>query len=307
MRLTILTAILIVATNSFVLDSLCQEIEQATKELGGQILASLQAKDAERIAVIEFSDLSGQITPLGRLLSEELIGQLFASNAERFQIVERSKLEEVLGEQRLGVNGLLEQKNVQTFGKVLGVEAILTGTVAVFEHRLRINSRLIAVPSGQIFATAHAYMSRDGISEDFLKADSDAGQEDNGEPGSTMKPVATREVSLFTFDLLSCIKATRLITCEVVVTNNGADRYLELDARDTFLYDQRGYKFTAVRVRAGELESGSNFRKFFITEIPTEVTVFFEGVPSTIEFIKILGVQFDSQNLEFRDVRFSER
>lgn len=115
-----------------------QQIDQAVQDLAGQILDSLQAEGKTKIAVIELTDLSGQVTPLGRLVAEEMISQLFTRGGTRLKLVERAKLDEVLGEQRLGVKGLLEKQNVETFGRILGVQAILTGTVAVFDDRVQV-------------------------------------------------------------------------------------------------------------------------------------------------------------------------
>ena len=288
-----------------------QQIDQAIQELSSQILDSLQAKGKTKIAVVEFSDLSGQVTPLGRLVADELISQLFTRSGERLKLVERAKLEEVLGEQRLGVKGLLEKQSVETFGRVLGVEAILTGTYAVLEDRVRINARLIAVPSAELFATAATYLSRLGLADGLFVPESNEG----GKPGTPKKapppgPIASKEYKGINYELLRCDRETRLITCHFVLTNNGADRdytLLVTSGSGTFLYDQRGHQFFVTRVRVADVEASDYVvRKFLITEIPTPAQLFFEGVPSTIEFIKILHLSTNDGDIEFRDVHFSD-
>lgn len=291
-----------------------QQIDQAVGELSGQILDSLQAEGKTKVAVVELTDLSGEVTPLGRLVAEEMISQLFNRGGEQLQLIERGKLEEVLGEQRLGIKGLLEKENVETFGRVLGVEAILTGTIAVLQDRVRINARLIAVPSAELFATAATYMSRLGLDESYLEPEtaettsggSRGGSGSGGAPG----PVATKEYKGISYELIGCSQTTRLVTCDLVLTNNLSDREYHIDidyGSETYLYDQRGYQFFVSRIRLGDVEADDGeLEKLLITEIPTEAKLFFEGVPSSIEFIKILHISTGDGDVEFRDVHFSD-
>lgn len=239
--------------------SQAQQIDQAVQELTGQILDSLQAEGKTKIAVIELTDLSGQVTPLGRLVAEELISQLFTRGGSRLKLIERSKLDEVLGEQRLGVKGLLEKQNVETFGRILGVEAILTGTIAPLDERVRINARLIAVPSAELFATAATYLSRQGLAASFFVAETTEAP-GGGTPGKPPRPGpgARQDFKGISYELLGCDRETRLITCHLVLTNNGADREYWLAVQwneGTYLYDQRGHQFKVSRVRLADVET----------------------------------------------------
>lgn len=291
-----------------------QQIEQAVGVLSDQILESLHAQGKTNVAVVELTDLSGQVTPLGRLVSEELISQLFHRGGKELKLIERSKLDAVLGEQKLGVTGLLEKQHVEAFGRILGVQAILTGSIAVLQDRVRINIRLIGVPSAELFATAATYMSRLGLDESYFEPESP--RESVGDATSRDKesrpagPIASKSLHQISYELLGCTKATRLITCHLVLTNNGADRdyWLAVDGgSQTYIYDQRGYGFLSTRVRLADVEANGNVaHKFLITEIPTEATIFFEGVPSSIEFIKILHLSTNDGDLEFRDVHFKD-
>jgi TolB-like protein len=293
-----------------------QQIEQAVEDLTTQIVETLQSQGKTKIAVLELTDLSGSSIPLGRLIAEELVSQLFAQGDNRFQLVERSKLEEVLGEQRLGVSGLLEKQNLETFGRVLGVEAILTGTIAVLEDRVRINTRLIGVPSAQLAATASTFMGKLGVPESYLQPDSslsstspeqNSRQVSNGDTDQ-VGPTASQELQGVTLDLLRCNQATRLIACDFVVTNNGVDRdfWVAITWNDrTLLYDQRGHVFPVSRIQLADVTATNGGAKIFlITEIPTKMTISFEGVPSAIEFVKILQVTTSVGTVHFRDIRF---
>lgn len=59
-----------------------------------------------------------------------VVGELVRSGA--MQVVERERLEQILGEQKLGKLGVLDPKTVAEAGKVLGVQYLLLGTVTDF-------------------------------------------------------------------------------------------------------------------------------------------------------------------------------
>jgi len=48
-----------------------------------------------------------------------------------FELVERSRLSQVLGEQRLGSSGVVDESQAAQVGKILGVDALVTGSLAV--------------------------------------------------------------------------------------------------------------------------------------------------------------------------------
>jgi TolB-like protein len=292
-----------------------QGLEQAVQELTDQLLASLTAAPDNKIAVIEFTDLSGQPLLAGRLIAEEITTAMFQGGRSGVRLVERSKLEEVIREQKRGTSGLLDSQDVQAFGKALGVDGVLTGTIATLTHSLRINTRLIAVPSAEVLGTASIYLNRDGIPESLLAptSTSQASQADNGganapeaEP-AIFKP-RSQENKGITYELLRCYRNDRDIACDLLVTNNAADRELRVRGGDnypTVLYDQRGHTFEPSVVRLADAESPYDVRKRVLADIPTELNFTFKGMPAAIEFIKVLSINTDDGRVEFRDVHFA--
>jgi len=51
-----------------------------------------------------------------------------------FQVVERSQLEKILEEQALGQSGVVDQEQVAELGKMLGVQALVTGNISVSQR-----------------------------------------------------------------------------------------------------------------------------------------------------------------------------
>lgn len=75
----------------------------------------------QRVAVINFGGPQGDAA--ADAMTQYLVG--YGAN-----VVERQRLQSVLNEQRLGAAGLLDPATVKRVGKLLGVDALIVGTVS---------------------------------------------------------------------------------------------------------------------------------------------------------------------------------
>jgi curli biogenesis system outer membrane secretion channel CsgG len=57
----------------------------------------------------------------------------------RFEVVERALLQKILEEQKLSMTGVIDKSSASQIGKVLGVKAIITGSVLKFKKTIEIN------------------------------------------------------------------------------------------------------------------------------------------------------------------------
>lgn len=87
----------------------------------------------ERVAVMGFTDapnVPGSGKEIADIAGLEML-------KKGYDILERNQVEVILHEQRLGLSGVLESETVNQVGKILGVKAIITGTVGSY-HREKI-------------------------------------------------------------------------------------------------------------------------------------------------------------------------
>lgn len=143
--------------------ALCASPARAIDDL--QTLAKTMASSASahrirRVAVVPFTAPRGSASYDGAIVSERLVTQILARGG--LDVVERRYLEKILEEQRLGAFGIMDPGTVKTLGKVLGVDAILTGSVTPLRgERVEINARLINAETAQILAAAGAVTVKD--------------------------------------------------------------------------------------------------------------------------------------------------
>ena len=284
--------------------------EAKLQMLTNQIVISLSEKKKAKIAIIEFSDLQGNINDFGRYLSEELITRLFLTN--KFEVIERHMLNKVLKEHQLTLSGLIDTNSAQELGRLLGVDAVASGSISDLGNTVKVNARLISTETGEIFSVASVTFLKDEVitklmnesnpQENQIISDS-KGIHDN-------KEVIGTEVNRdhFSIKLLSCMKEDRIVTCSLNITNNSEDDVdIYLLLRETKFYDQSGneYLTTIAKIANSSSKIGwYRLEKQIVAGTSVPVELIFEDVASSSSTISLLNLRFASDlgDIKFRDI-----
>lgn len=123
--------------------TLCQQFPQDIRcNLSSPPAGSLQPSQPTsrpRIAVLEFdfSSLSSpySIPNASRGVSDVLVDRLV--NSGTFVVIERSRIDAVLQEQNLGTSGRVDANTAAQLGRILGVDAVILGSVTQFDVSVR--------------------------------------------------------------------------------------------------------------------------------------------------------------------------
>lgn len=146
----------ILACTVIILVSGCTITPRLPDELQFRPVGLKQAVDLKgihRIAVAEFKNYTGNREAPARvqgLLTEEL------QKTRRFELLERSQMEQALKEVALGQTGLIDEKTAKEAGKLVGADAVLVGEISSYQHEVkqieyryqRERSQMIPVPPG---------------------------------------------------------------------------------------------------------------------------------------------------------------
>lgn len=81
-----------------------------------------------RIGVVDFENKSGFGARIGTAASDILVTEL--AKTGRFVVVERDKLNRIMEEQKLQASGAIDARTAVQVGKILGLNAIVTGAVS---------------------------------------------------------------------------------------------------------------------------------------------------------------------------------
>jgi len=104
--------------------------------------------NVERVAVLPFVSSTGHHPEDGMVMAERLIGSLV--QVGKVRVVERELLQTIMKEHYLTTSGIVSPEGRRQIGKVLAVDAIVTGSFVSFGRRSAVNPRLIHVETGDI-------------------------------------------------------------------------------------------------------------------------------------------------------------
>ena len=118
-------------------------IDQMIEEL--VIDLSKQKPDINSIAVWRIKSQTAGLDV--EMIRKKLITQLVLN---RFKIVTRERLNELLEEQSFSLSGAIDENSAAAIGKLIGVEGFIDGYASIENNRLILNFTLIKTTSGVI-------------------------------------------------------------------------------------------------------------------------------------------------------------
>jgi len=119
------------------LDRLAQETAIALKRYGHPA-----------VAVYPFYQTPGKITDASRIISEDFSIAL-DKYRERFKIIDRSYMEQMMEEHQLNAEGLIDPRTAKKFGMIIAADYYITGTITLFKRALRISVFAINTETGE--------------------------------------------------------------------------------------------------------------------------------------------------------------
>jgi len=116
-------------------DSQSQGNQPAAKPPAPEVVYAPYTGPKKRIAVSKFENKVKGVYGswnIGEGMSEMLTTELMKTN--RFVVVERQALQDILGEQELGQTGIIQRDTAAKVGQVLGAQILVRGVVSEFEQ-----------------------------------------------------------------------------------------------------------------------------------------------------------------------------
>ena len=127
-----------------------QTLDREMAGLADKLSKALVAKGCKNVAALDFTDIQGQPTELGRFLSEQLTVEIVATAS--VSMVDRANLKSILAEHKLTEEGLVNPANAKKLGEFAGVDAILIGNATVLDDGVVLMVKAISTASAQIVA-----------------------------------------------------------------------------------------------------------------------------------------------------------
>ena len=133
----------------------------ALQEAMRTIAGKLPTENHQMVAVIPFAERGIGTTLLGEYVAEKLMIALSATG--RVQLVERSRLETVYQEQKLGATGLIDDETAASVGNIAGAQAAIVGILTNIGDCWELTARLLGTSDARVLAMAEVRFSTQSV------------------------------------------------------------------------------------------------------------------------------------------------
>lgn len=301
-------------------------LEQRLGELSKEISDELTGNQKTTVAIAEFVDLDGKVTSFGKFLAEELVTRLYKT--KKLKVIERQRLDKVIAEQKLSLTDIIEASSAKRLGRILGVDAIVTGTISELGNNFRINARIINTETGELLAAAGVSVVKDQEVCSLINCGAQSALINRVEtqsstpkvqptpiPSSSPRSTSTsikNDSNFFTFELQKCRLSGTNVICDFMITNNDKDRTLDLAT--SVMFDDFNNEYYSRRSQLANSQ-GNRGQAFLVSGVPAKARLTFENVSpnaATMTLLKLTCYVYgDSRRgekffIEYRNISLRE-
>jgi len=132
---------------------------QELSMLSGALADGVKELPGLKLAVLAFTYTSEKASE-GPVVVQERLTTLLAQN-KKITLIERGLMKKVMEELNLQASGAMDEETVKKLGKLLGADAVVTGTLNdVSEDTTEVNARVVETETGKILSAASATIKR---------------------------------------------------------------------------------------------------------------------------------------------------
>jgi TolB-like protein len=149
-------------------NAIAQDLKGAVEQLARDLGNSVPEGRLLVVAISDFPDLQGTVSDLGRYVAERLVTRLSA-RPEKFRVIERRRLDQVLTELRLSLTDLVDPAKAEQLGKMLGAQAIVVGTLSDLGNNVDIDARIIEIGTNSTLPGVSVTLSKEDTVRQLLE------------------------------------------------------------------------------------------------------------------------------------------
>jgi hypothetical protein len=132
-----------------------QDVDKELSDLAGKLATQINGQGKKKVAVLDFTDLQGGSSELGKYIAEQLTVNLVMGKRD-FSVLDRANLKSILAEHKLTATGLVDPENAKKLGMFAGVDALILGTIIPKGPNTSINAKIVTTDTAEIVGAAKA-------------------------------------------------------------------------------------------------------------------------------------------------------
>uniref|UniRef100_UPI00405693DD FlgO family outer membrane protein n=1 Tax=Candidatus Electronema sp. TaxID=2698783 RepID=UPI00405693DD len=291
--------------------------EKEIEQLSAQMAEKITGKGKKTVAVVDFTDLEGNVTQLDQFIAEEFSVAL-ASAGKGFRVIDRTRLKSIIKENKLAATGLIDLATASKLGKIAGVDALVIGTLTPFGDNVRLTVKVLDSETADIIDSAKSNFAKTQAIDELLgkevAQEKPATERSATATKKTDRGYATQEVKGFTFNVKECKKSGEFLTCSVSATSNNKDKEIGIWANNyagrTVLYDDIGNEYTASKIVLGEQWDEQSLSRRLVAGVPTIASFEFKGINQSANMVALFEITCRAEDerfaVQFRNVPISK-
>ncbi len=135
------------------------DMDSQIAKIADSLVSQIKASGKKKVTVLDFTDLQGNTSELGRFIAEQISVDL-VEKRDGFSIMDRANLKTILDEHKLTIEGLVEPENAKKLGQFSGVDAIILGNVTPLDNEVSITAKIITTDTAEIVGAAKGYVTK---------------------------------------------------------------------------------------------------------------------------------------------------
>jgi TolB-like protein len=215
------------------------------------------------IGIVNFTNANNEVTPLGRLLAEEVSGELNLQNSS-LTIIDRSRVNYWMVKENISVDQLSNPEIADRISEKAEIVLVLMGSITPIDDFLRLNLKVINLKTGEVVAYERAELRQNNFfeslvdvaittitpKEDFIPKS--APQKFN-DYTTTLTPKIEEKTNVYNpkdasflphkteinnleFKLRACKRSTNMVSIFFTITNKSDDITLKIDDKGVIIY-----------------------------------------------------------------------
>jgi TolB-like protein len=264
--------------------------QREVQDMSARLAEKIANSGKKTVAVVDFTDLQGNVTELGRYLAEEFSVALEES-AKNFQVIDRTHLKAILQEHQLATSGIIDPGTARKLGQIAGVEALVTGTITPFGDTVNVSVKALDPATAVMIGAARGDIAKTPAINEILNK----GIEQTGkQPHPPLPPNQTVVVDDIEFGVKSCEWSGTTLVCRLALTNRSQeDRQLEFEV--SRMIDDSGNEYRCERCRFGSKENRcypfwASLENTLVSGTPTNLVITYARVPAEATRVSLLEV-----------------
>lgn len=214
---------------------------QDIRQLSSALADSISASGGKTATVVDFTDLKGNATELGRYLAEELSVDL-VSSAKGFTVIDRTHLKSILEEKGLANMSPMDPQIARKIGRITGVDAIVTGTLTPLAAAVRVSAKVLDPATAKILGAYIVEIPKNKAIAELMDRDSGS-LPAAGSPGIGVRQINSASENDLLFSMDNCQRSADGVLCMGSITSKyQTRRSIRLGA---VLVDNKGKQYQA--------------------------------------------------------------